>query len=136
MKKLIVTIAIVLGLGMTTYAQEAFTGADGVAESGLFSLGTSFFSNSEDFTLFSEYYDYDEEDMAYINQQQDYSENGLFGMGNLFTRDGEGNNSGLVLPGSHGNDGDASADAPLGSGIAVLMGLGAAYLVGKKRKEE
>ena len=26
--------------------------------------------------------------------------------------------------------------APLGSGIAVLMGLGAAYLVGKKRREE
>jgi hypothetical protein len=26
--------------------------------------------------------------------------------------------------------------APLGSGIAVLMGLGAAYLVGKKRNEK
>ena len=27
-------------------------------------------------------------------------------------------------------------DAPLGTGIAVLVGLGAAYLVGKKRNEE
>ena len=32
-------------------------------------------------------------------------------------------------------DFDAS-ETPLGSGIAVLMGLGAAYLVGKHRKEE
>ena len=48
-----------------------------------------------------------------------------------------GNNNrdgGLILPGSHGQTGDAGA--PLGSGIAVLMGLGAAYLVGKRRKEE
>ena len=37
----------------------------------------------------------------------------------------------LPLHGSEDN-----ADAPLGSGIAVLMGLGAAYLVGKKRREE
>jgi LPXTG-motif cell wall-anchored protein len=27
-------------------------------------------------------------------------------------------------------------DAPLGSGIAVLLGLGAAYMVTKKRKED
>ena len=134
MKKLIVTIAIALSMGMTTFAQEAFTGADGVPESGLFSLGTSFFSNEGDLSLFSELNEFDEEDMAYINQQQDYSENGLFGMGNLFTRSED--NTGLVLPGSHGSDSDTSADAPLGSGIAVLMGLGAAYLVGKKRKEE
>ena len=30
----------------------------------------------------------------------------------------------------------AAASAPIGSGIIVLMGLGAAYLVGKKRREE
>ena len=135
MKKLIVTIAIVLGLGMTTFAQEAFTGADGVTESGLFSLGTSFFSNDGDLSLFSELNEFDEEELAYINQQQDYSESGLFGMGNLFTRNGNGD-SGLMLPGSHGSDSDTSADAPLGSGIAVLMGLGAAYMVGKRRKED
>ena len=40
----------------------------------------------------------------------------------------------LSLPCSHGSNNDA--EAPLGSGIAVLLGLGAAYAVGKKRKEE
>ena len=40
----------------------------------------------------------------------------------------------LILPGLHGLDTDQNG--PLGSGIAMLMGLGAAYLVGKKRKEE
>lgn len=38
------------------------------------------------------------------------------------------------LPG-HGEEGDQDG-TPLGSGIAVLMGLGAAYLVGKKRNEK
>ena len=48
------------------------------------------------------------------------------------TRDGRT----LVMPGlpDHGKEGNQPA--PLGSGIAVLLGLGAAYLVGKKRKEE
>ena len=134
MKKLIVTIAIVLGLGMTTFAQEAFTGADGVAESGLFNMGTSFFGNGE-LGLFSpDYYDYEEEYEAYNNQPQNYVDNGLFGMGggSLFSRtDGT---LGLMLPTGHGLTNDETA--PLGSGIAVLMGLGAAYLVGKRRKED
>ena len=38
----------------------------------------------------------------------------------LPTHDGSGNNQ----------------PAPVGSGIAVLMGLGAAYMVGKRRREE
>ena len=37
------------------------------------------------------------------------------------------------LPG-HGETGDG--DAPLGSGIVLLAGLGAAYMVAKKRREE
>lgn len=41
---------------------------------------------------------------------------------------------GLVLPGAHGETNDA--DAPLGSGIAVLVGLGAAYALSKKHKED
>ena len=40
-----------------------------------------------------------------------------------------------LTPG-HGLTGNQTADAPLGTGIAVLMGLGAAYLIGKKRNEE
>jgi hypothetical protein len=38
-----------------------------------------------------------------------------------------------VLPG-HGQD--TNQPAPVGSGIAVLMGLGAAYMAAKKRKED
>ena len=34
----------------------------------------------------------------------------------------------------HGETGDG--DAPLGSGIVLLAGLGAAYMVAKKRREE
>ena len=53
------------------------------------------------------------------------------GMGNGF-RNGTG--IGLFLPGSHGAQGDS--EAPLGSGVVVLLGMGAAYLVGKRRKED
>ena len=42
--------------------------------------------------------------------------------------------SGLVLPDSHGETQDQPG--PLGSGIAVLLGLGGAYLVAKRRKED
>ena len=83
MKKLALTIAIVLGLSMTTFADGG----------GLFQRGTE-----------------PEETGFYRN------------------RDG-----GPVLPG-HGATGDQ--DAPLGTGIALLTALGAAYLVGKKRNEE
>jgi hypothetical protein len=40
-----------------------------------------------------------------------------------------------VLPSEFGSDQDSNG-APLGSGIAVLLGLGAAYMVGKRRKED
>ena len=40
----------------------------------------------------------------------------------------------LSLPGTHGESGDSNG-TPLGSGVAVLLGLGGAYLVAKKRKE-
>ena len=46
----------------------------------------------------------------------------------------DGDNTPFILPTSHGDEGDS--DAPLGTGIAVLAGLGAAYLVGKRRSEE
>ena len=41
--------------------------------------------------------------------------------------------TGLFLP-IHGET--DNQDAPVGSGIAVLLGLGGAYLVAKKRKED
>jgi len=36
----------------------------------------------------------------------------------------------------NGHNLDNNQDAPLGSGIALLLGLGGAYLVAKKRKKE
>ena len=40
----------------------------------------------------------------------------------------------ISFPGHGGNE-DFDADGPLGSGIAVLVGLGAAYAIAKRRKE-
>ena len=83
MKKTIMTIAIVLGLSMTTFADGG----------------------------------------------------GLFQRGNTPGQK-EVTNSGLVTPNLPNHGGDENADAPLGTGIAVLTALGAAYLVGKRRKED
>ena len=88
MKKLTLTIAIVLGLSMTTFANPNQGG-------GLFQRGV---------------------------MDEDY-----YGAG---FRDGTAT---PMLP-YHGQT--DNQDAPVGSGIAVLLGLGAAYLVGKRRKED
>jgi hypothetical protein len=63
---------------------------------------------------------------------------GLFERGAVIeeTSNNYNTRSGLVLPEHHGESTDSGAEGPLGSGIAVLVGLGAAYLVGKKRREE
>ncbi len=86
MKKLALTIAIILGLGMASFADNG----------GLFGRG----------------------EVASETENTTYMGNRLGGA--------------PALP-SHGQSGNQPA--PLGSGIAVLVGLGAAYLVGKKRKE-
>ena len=83
MKKLAMTIAIVLGLSMTTFADGG----------GLFQRGS------------------------------EPESNGYYGTRGI----------GPNLPG-HGESTDQPA--PVGTGIAVLTALGAAYLVGKKRNEE
>ena len=88
MKKLALSIAIVLGMSMTTFANP-----DG---GGLFQRGeTTPESNA------------------------------------VFSND----NANPLLP-NHGEPGNQDANTPLGSGIAVLLGLGAAYMVGKRHKEE
>ena len=89
MKKLALTIAVVLGLSLTTFANTN--------DGGLFQRGAS------------------------------ESTNGVYG-----DRDGA-LMGGPGLPG-HGETGNQ--DAPLGSGVAVLLGLGAAYIVAKKHREE
>ena len=92
MKKLTLTIAIILGMTMTTFA-----------DGGLFQRGYNARNGFSAYTYFSA--KVGDEDIT----------------------------NAPVLP-SHGSD--QNQPAPLGSGIAVLMGLGAAYLIGKKRREE
>ena len=74
--------------------------------------------------------------MAFAQDVEVYEERGLFGMGKesgIFgAKAGE---DALLLP-DHGMTEDQDADSPLGTGIALLTALGAAYLVGKRRKED
>ena len=86
MKKLIMTIAIVLGLGLTSFADPN--------GGGLFYRGAT------------------------------AEENGNRTTGNT-----------PIMP-NHGLTENQNADTPLGGGVAVLLSLGAAYAIGKKRKEE
>lgn len=96
MKKLTLTIAIILGITMTSFAEGGLFQRDYNAANGK---------------------------SGYVYYERNYS---------LFDRTND--NIEPLLPG-HGSDENESA-APLGSGIAVLMGLGAAYMVAKKRREE
>jgi hypothetical protein len=80
MKKTIMTLAIVLGLGMASFAQGG----------GLLQRGAI--------------------DESTINRED--------------------------TPGLPGHGSTGNQDTPLGSGIVALMGLGTAYLVGKKRNED
>ncbi len=61
-----------------------------------------------------------------------YEEAGLFGKGNSIFRSTD---EVPMIDFDHGEEDDQDADAPLGSGIAVLLSLGGAYLT-LKRKEE
>jgi len=86
MKKLALTIAILLGVSMTTFANPK--------GGGVFNRGES---------------------METENNRE------------IFTP---------MLPTTHGLDSNQNGDTPVGSGIVLLTALGAAYLVGKKRREE
>jgi len=89
MKRLVLTIAVVLGLSMTTFAQGG----------GLFHRGNT-------------------------TEQND---------GFMSRADGKFPN----LPGGgHGGTGNADADElPLGTGIAILLSLGAGYALSKKNRK-
>lgn len=97
MKKLIITIAIVLGMTMTTFADGG----------GLFHRGNNSKNGASGYSYFS-----------------------TNGIGDL--RDGE-DPFAPMLP-NHGMT--DNQDAPLGSGILALIGLGAVYAVTKKRSGE
>ena len=93
MKKLALTIALLLGLTMTTFA-----------DGGLFNRGNNARYGQNSGYIYFNAKDAVREDVA----------------------------TPLLPP--HGSD--DNEPAPLGSGIAVLVGLGAAYMVAKKRREE
>ena len=92
MKKLTISLAIILGMAMTGFAQDG----------GMF-------------------------------HRADNAKNGSDGYA-LYESKGDSKLGGLPGVPGHGESGDG--DAPLGTGIAMLTALGAAYLVGKKRREE
>ena len=94
MKKLALTIVIVLGLGVSAFA---------------------------DGSLFQRSYNAENGRSGYL----------YFGQQASLFRETETPQPLMPL---HGLEDDQ--DAPIGSGIVMLMGLGAAYLVGKKRREE
>ena len=65
---------------------------------------------------------------------------GLFGQGQAAPEQNNtsvmsGNRLGGNFPGLPDHNQDSNQPAPLGSGIAVLIGLGAAYAVAKKRED-
>ena len=107
MKKLTLTIALIIGITTCTFAQE-YSGDRGMFGRGN-DQGASWGRNLEDW-------------MDGLFQNMDYEEY-------------RGETDEIILPGEHGLDEDTEG-SPLGTGIAVLTALGAAYLVGKKRKEE
>ncbi len=96
MKKLTLTIAIVLGMTMTTFADGG----------GLFNRGNNAKTGASGYSYFS-----------------------TNGLGDL-----RENEDPMPLLPAHGLE--DNQDAPLGSGIVALMGLGAAYMIAKKRREE
>ena len=96
MKKNILTIAIVLGLCMTSFADDGLKG-------GIFQRG------------------------KYVPENYN----------STFFNSRNGSSSDVVILPTLPNYGEnTNQAAPLGSGVVVLMGLGAAYLMGKRRKEE
>ena len=96
MKKLALSIAIVLGMALGATAQQS-----------------GYFSNNENTN----------------------TGGGLFGRGYVSTEYDSFRDDPL-MPGLPTHLLEEDQDAPVGSGIAVLLGLGAAYLVGKRRKED
>lgn len=132
MKKLTLILAIVLGMTLGALAQNNSSTLfqnpnDGDSQS-LFEYLQDLFETEEDAT----------EAFAIENVG-----GGMLGGGGMFQRGAIGgeqtlfnNNRGgiLNLPSAHGVTNDQ--DVPLGSGIALLLGLGGAYLVAKKRKEK
>lgn len=69
-----------------------------------------------------------------------YAQNkgGLFQRGDVpaETSGGPNRDGYPILPEAHNQNGNHDADVPLGSGVIALLGMGAAYALAKKKKEE
>ena len=121
MKKTLLTLAWVLTLGLVANAQSSSNWFDWEIET-----EDTFFEASNvnlfDWGSFSDLFDMASE----VNIIDNW-----FSKVDLGDRLGSGS---IILPDSHG--GNTDVDAPLGSGIAVLAGLGAAYAMAKRRKKE
>ena len=137
MKKLTLTLALVLGMTLGALAQKS--------SSTTLSQSPYEVDDSQSFFEYLQQMFIMEEDLVdpYAAEYEGLSNDGgmfgggLFqrGAGNDYTMFGGNRNGNLLsLPSVHGAEGDA--DAPLGGGIALLIGLGGAYLVAKKRKGE
>ena len=137
MKKITLTFAIVLGMTFGALAQNNSSTLfqnpyEGDNSQSFFEYLQELFATEED----------PEDAFAIENEGGGmFSGGGTFGGGGMFqrgaTRDYTPFNdrtSGLLnLPSIHGAEEDQT---PLGSGVAVLITLGAAYLVNKKRKKK
>ena len=123
MKKtlLTMTLALMLGIGATAQNSEMFDWNtwDNTAESYYDASDVGVF----DWDGFTELYDQASQNSLLSDWFSDFS---------LFDFGGDRDVLDLILP-DHG--GDTDVNAPLGSGIVLLLGMGASYLVAKRRKE-
>jgi len=137
MKKLFLTVTILFGMTLGAYAEWS-PNDSGWNLFHLFNFdeeeqeeaNVGWFEDTEIFGM--NWNDIFESSNSNIN----YGEGGMFGRGKSMNTDvGSGfrNNFGLILPINHGLEGDS--DAPLGGGMVVLLGMGGAYLVAKKRRK-
>jgi hypothetical protein len=138
MKKFFLTTALLLGLTAGAFA-EWYPNGSGFLFFNLFDpkpeeenkQEEGLFENAEVNAFFWE------DAFDFSNSTRFNPGGGMLGRGrNMYTGVGNGFRTTPMfgLPGSHGLTGDSNA--PVGSGLVVLTALGAAYLVGKRRKDD
>lgn len=70
---------------------------------------------------------------GYFSNDENATGGGMFGRGFVPTE--EYNNRNTLMPNLPNHLMEDDQDAPLGSGTALLLGMGAVYVIAKKRKE-
>ena len=132
MKKLALTIAIVMSMGLSLTAQIDENMYE--TKGGLFGMGQTMFENPNDEMFLP--FEYAEEETfvpeTYFGMD-DNGNAGLFGLGTTIGGNRNGTNGLIDLPIVHGSNDDQNG--PLGSGILLLAGMGAAYLLKNKKKD-